>query len=175
MKRQRGRGRKSGNPGNRSLESNGPDVKIRGTAAQIYEKYVQYARDAQTSGDRVKAENMLQHAEHYYRLMAANAPKQTRVERDNEREEQPETEEEVVQEEESVNDPLKVVDESEGDDAETRDASADTPQKTDDEAEAPKPKRRRTRRKPPEEAGDDKEARSALDALAEEQAAIADN
>lgn len=85
MKRQRGRGRNkpgggggggSHNHGNRSLESNGPDVKIRGTAAQIYEKYSQYARDAQSGGDRVKYENYLQHAEHYYRVMAATMPRE---------------------------------------------------------------------------------------------------
>ncbi|HOY80028.1 MAG TPA: DUF4167 domain-containing protein [Hyphomonadaceae bacterium] len=85
MKRQRGRGRKPGgggggggnnhNHGNRSLESNGPEVKIRGTAAQIYEKYAQYARDAQSGGDRVRYENFLQHAEHYYRVMAATMPR----------------------------------------------------------------------------------------------------
>ena len=75
MKRQRGRGRKPNNPGNRSYESNGPDVKIRGNANQIYEKYLQYGRDAQTSGDRVAAEAYFQHAEHYYRIMAANMPK----------------------------------------------------------------------------------------------------
>ena len=161
------------------MESNGPEVKIRGTAAQIYEKYVQYARDAQTAGDRVKAENMLQHAEHYYRLMAAHAPKQARVERDSDREETPETEEEtvqeVVQEEENVNDPLKVVDEPDTEDGDAQDSSVETAKKSEEESEAPKPRRRRTRRKPPEDAGDDKEARSALDALAEEQAAIADN
>ncbi|MAP96227.1 MAG: hypothetical protein CMK07_14875 [Ponticaulis sp.] len=76
MKRQRGRGRKSNNSGNRSYESNGPDVKIRGNANQIYEKYLQYARDAQTSGDRVAAEAFFQHAEHYFRIVAANAPKE---------------------------------------------------------------------------------------------------
>lgn len=75
MKRQRGRGRKPSNPSNRSYESNGPDVKIRGNASQVYEKYLQYARDAQTSGDRIAAEAYFQHAEHYFRIMAANAPK----------------------------------------------------------------------------------------------------
>jgi hypothetical protein len=82
MKRQRGRGRKPGggggghgNHGNRPLESNGPEVKIRGTAAQIYEKYAQYARDAQSGGDRVKYENYLQHAEHYFRVMVATMPR----------------------------------------------------------------------------------------------------
>ena len=95
MKRQRGRGRKPGgggggsgggnhhNHGNRSLESNGPDVKIRGTAAQIYEKYAQFARDAQSGGDRVKYETYLQHAEHYYRVMAATMPRERLLQQQN--------------------------------------------------------------------------------------------
>ena len=56
---------------NRSYDSSGPEVKIRGTATHIYEKYLQLARDANSAGDRVMAENYLQHAEHYYRIMAA--------------------------------------------------------------------------------------------------------
>jgi hypothetical protein len=63
--------RKGPNPLTRSYESNGPDVKIRGTAQQIAEKYTTLARDAQSSGDRVMAENYLQHAEHYNRIIAA--------------------------------------------------------------------------------------------------------
>jgi hypothetical protein len=71
-KRMRGRNHRKGpNPLTRSYESNGGDVKIRGTALHIAEKYVQLARDAQSSGDRVAGENYLQHAEHYYRLVAA--------------------------------------------------------------------------------------------------------
>lgn len=62
-------GRKGPNPLTRSYESNGPDVKIRGSAQQIAEKYTTLARDAQTSGDRVMAENYLQHAEHYNRII----------------------------------------------------------------------------------------------------------
>jgi len=70
MKRQRGRGRnKNNNHGNRQLDSSGPDVKVRGSATQIHDKYVTLARDAASSGNRVKAENYLQHAEHYLRLM----------------------------------------------------------------------------------------------------------
>ncbi len=58
----------------RTIDSNGPDIKIRGNAHHIYEKYLQLARDSNSSGDRVMAENYLQHAEHYYRLiMAAQA------------------------------------------------------------------------------------------------------
>jgi len=61
----------------RTIDSNGPDVKIRGNAHHVYEKYLQLARDANSSGDRVMAENYLQHAEHYYRLiMAAQAAQQ---------------------------------------------------------------------------------------------------
>jgi hypothetical protein len=68
----RGRNRNKGpNPLTRSFESNGPDVKIRGTAQHISEKYSQLARDAQASGDPVAAENYFQHAEHYFRIIAA--------------------------------------------------------------------------------------------------------
>jgi hypothetical protein len=63
--------RKGPNPLTRNYESNGPDVKIRGSAQQIAEKYTTLARDAQSSGDRVMAENYLQHAEHYNRIIAA--------------------------------------------------------------------------------------------------------
>lgn len=70
-KRMRGRNRRGPNPLTRSYESNGPDVKVRGTAQHIAEKYTQLARDAHASGDPVAAESYLQHAEHYYRLIAA--------------------------------------------------------------------------------------------------------
>src|SRR5512139_4341459 len=76
QKRMRGRNnsgghRKSQNPLTRVYESNGPDVKIRGTANHVAEKYIQLARDATASGDPVAAENYYQHAEHYFRLIAA--------------------------------------------------------------------------------------------------------
>src|SRR5438477_6937456 len=63
--------RRNQNPLTRVYESNGPDVKIRGTANHVAEKYLQLARDAQSSGDPVSAENYFQHAEHYFRLIAA--------------------------------------------------------------------------------------------------------
>jgi hypothetical protein len=74
----RSRGRGSNNGGRRqnnvplrhqTFDSNGPDVRIRGNAFQVYEKYQALARDAQTAGDRIAAENYLQHAEHYYRII----------------------------------------------------------------------------------------------------------
>jgi outer membrane biosynthesis protein TonB len=71
-RRSRGRsGRKGPNPLTRAFESNGPDVKVRGTAAHIAEKYMMLARDAVSSGDNVAAENYFQHAEHYNRIIAA--------------------------------------------------------------------------------------------------------
>ena len=68
-RRGRGRNRKSQNPLTRSFESTGPDVKLRGTANHIAEKYMSLARDAQSSGDPVLAENYMQHAEHYNRII----------------------------------------------------------------------------------------------------------
>lgn len=60
-----------GNPLNRVYDSNGPDVKVRGTAQTITEKYMQLGRDAQLSGDHVMAEMYYQYAEHYYRILTA--------------------------------------------------------------------------------------------------------
>ena len=74
MKRSRGRGRRQQNPVNRSYDSNGPDVRVRGTASQVYEKYQALARDAMSAGDRVMAENYQQHAEHYFRILQSFQP-----------------------------------------------------------------------------------------------------
>jgi hypothetical protein len=78
-KRSRGRSRHrgsssgggGGNPLSRVYESNGPDVKVRGTAQTIAEKYLQLGRDAQAAGDNVMSESYFQHAEHYLRILAA--------------------------------------------------------------------------------------------------------
>ncbi len=83
MKRQRGRNRGGGGGGggkpqhnaNRAFDSNGPDnVKIRGHAQHVFERYQQLARDAFSSGDRVLAENYLQHADHYFRVLRTIQP-----------------------------------------------------------------------------------------------------
>src|SRR5579859_1295686 len=80
-KRSRGRNNNNGGGGGgrrpnlplrmQTFDSNGPDVRIRGSAFQVHEKYLQLARDASASGDRIIAESYLQHAEHYYRIIAA--------------------------------------------------------------------------------------------------------
>lgn len=84
----RGRGRNGGGgPGNggggnrrpnggmpnrmATFDSNGPEVRIRGNAYQVHEKYLTLARDATAAGDRIMAENFYQHAEHYYRIINA--------------------------------------------------------------------------------------------------------
>jgi Domain of unknown function (DUF4167) len=57
---------------NQTFDSNGPSVKIRGSAQQIFERYVALAREAATGGDPIAAENLYQHAEHYFRVANAN-------------------------------------------------------------------------------------------------------
>jgi hypothetical protein len=79
---QRSRGRYNGNrplgqqqrppPRGQTFDSHGPDIRIRGTAHQIFERYIALAREAATSGDRVAAENLYQHAEHYFRVSNAS-------------------------------------------------------------------------------------------------------
>ncbi|HWW12850.1 MAG TPA: DUF4167 domain-containing protein, partial [Brevundimonas sp.] len=87
MKRQRGRNRKPGSGGNnnanatnpnRSWDSQGPEnIKVRGNAQTVYERYMQLARDASAAGDRVLAENYTQHAEHYFRVLRALQPQRS--------------------------------------------------------------------------------------------------
>lgn len=87
MKRQRGRNGGGGGGGkphphmpvrSQTFDSSGPDVRIRGNAYQVLEKYLALARDASAAGDRIAAENFYQHAEHYYRMINANNDGQNR-------------------------------------------------------------------------------------------------
>ncbi len=215
MKRQRGRGRKpgggggggGGNPGNRPMESNGPDnVKIRGNAAQIYEKYMQYSRDAQSSGDRVKNENLLQHAEHYFRIMAATMPREQRLQQQEIAQfgSQDERDDEITAEAGKADEAgadagsddgadegeaeTEAV-EARGDDAQSEDDGEEQAEASDD-SRGNRGRRRGRRKRPDGERGQgegrgeraersdppaDREARSALDALAHRQAAVAGN
>ncbi len=91
MKRSRGRGRRQGNSSNRNYESNGPDLKVRGNAQSIYEKYQSLAHDALSSGELITAENYLQHAEHYYRIVQANQPVRQEEDASSENGQQPTT------------------------------------------------------------------------------------
>ncbi|MEQ8164979.1 MAG: DUF4167 domain-containing protein [Alphaproteobacteria bacterium] len=72
--RTRGNGRRQGGGGrpNGTFDSNGPAGRVRGNAQQVFEKYQGLARDAASSGDSIMAENLLQHAEHYFRVMLAS-------------------------------------------------------------------------------------------------------
>ncbi len=63
-----------------AIDSNGPEVKVRGNANQIFEKYLLLARDATSSGDRIMAENYFQHAEHYYRVVNGDDQRQNQHE-----------------------------------------------------------------------------------------------
>jgi len=86
VKRMRGRNHRGGSGGgvpirhqsgntplnrNHVFDSNGPDLRIRGTSQQLSEKYLQLGRDAMSSADRVMAESYFQHAEHYFRILNA--------------------------------------------------------------------------------------------------------
>jgi Domain of unknown function (DUF4167) len=74
-RRSRGRGQRRQqhqNPRQQTFDSNGPEVRIRGNAYQVLEKYLAMARDATAAGDRIAAENFYQHAEHYFRIVNAN-------------------------------------------------------------------------------------------------------
>ncbi|KXV10422.1 DUF4167 domain-containing protein [Acetobacter malorum] len=79
---------------NHVFDSHGPDVRVRGTAQQLFEKYLQHGRDATGAGDRVAAEAYFQHAEHYFRIMnamaqAAQQSQQERAERQASRQSRP--------------------------------------------------------------------------------------
>src|SRR3954454_6805687 len=88
MKRMRGRNHRGGGGGggggpvrhqsgnvplnrNHVFDSSGPDLRVRGTSQQLFEKYLQLGRDATSGGDRVMAESYFQHAEHYFRILNA--------------------------------------------------------------------------------------------------------
>ena len=68
----RRRGRRPNGKGNGSVDSSGPSVKVRGSAKQVYDKYLILARDAKSSGDSILAESYFQHAEHYARILIEN-------------------------------------------------------------------------------------------------------
>ncbi len=68
----RRRGRRPNGKGNGSVDSSGPSVKVRGSAKQVYDKYLILARDAKSSGDSILSESYFQHAEHYARVLIEN-------------------------------------------------------------------------------------------------------
>ena len=78
-----GGGGGGGHNPNRTFDSSGPEIKIRGSASHVYEKYLQLARDANASGDRIMAENYLQHAEHYFRILAVSQAQQQQYQQQN--------------------------------------------------------------------------------------------
>lgn len=90
-----GGGSGGGVPLNRNhvFDSNGPEVRVRGTAQQLFEKYLQLGRDATSGGDRVTAEAFFQHAEHYFRILnamnQAQAQQQTQQQQHSQRRQYP--------------------------------------------------------------------------------------
>ncbi len=157
----RSRGRSNGkrpfNQGgpNRSFESNGPGVKLRGTASQVFDKYLALARDASSSGDRIAAENFYQHAEHYYRLHSAfNAERKQRS--DNERQDGDDQRDDADADgEEEQDETAQPETKAKRGNGAAKDEEGDGEEATEEQAEsAPKPRRRRRSQaaKDPEEA-----------------------
>lgn len=137
--RSRGRNRKPQNPLSRNYESNGPDVKIRGNAGHIAEKYSSLARDALSNGDTVMAENYLQHAEHYNRIVATAQAQRAEEQQANEKAQaQQQASEENAQDEEAV----------------SAVENGSTEESTEEEAAA-KPRRNGRSRKPRNASSDD--------------------
>ena len=119
---------------NQALESNGPEGRVRGTAQQILDRYLAMARDAQSSGDSVLAENLFQHAERYQRLVAQFAPPQ----------QQPQP---------APADAQRNADGAQDSEAEARSdrEAADRPEAEGGESTNPRPRRRRRQRNAPVE------------------------
>lgn len=161
-KRHRGRNRRPNHNPNRSLDSNGPDIKVRGSAKTVYDKYITLARDATSSGSRVKAENYLQHAEHYLRVMLAqqekveNAAEQNRQNKPH----NPAPDEQNADNNNSHSRRRPKPDSYKNDSAndaevkktESQPVKTDAPASEEDDAKAPKPKPRRRSKKADESA-----------------------
>ena len=131
---------------NKHYESNGPDVRIRGSAAQILEKYLQYARDAQTSGDRVKAEALYQHAEHYARIVAEVTKEQEKQRREREARDAAKAEERAAREAEERAERHGGDDASDDDEDEGSSAVAESNESSTDDSEDASKHRSRTRK-----------------------------
>jgi hypothetical protein len=71
-RRRRNNNRRPNGRGNSNMDSSGPSVKVRGSARQVYDKYLLLARDAKSSGDNILSESYFQHAEHYARILIEN-------------------------------------------------------------------------------------------------------
>ena len=156
-RRSRGRsnnGKRSFGQGpNRSFESNGPGVKLRGTAAQVFEKYLALARDASSSGDRIASENFYQHAEHYYRLhSAANAERKLKTESERAEEEDRQDRQDGEGAPTEAREVTAPADDAPEAAAPTTEASEPDTAETAEEAPEPAPKPRRRRRAAPKDA-----------------------
>jgi hypothetical protein len=147
-RRGRGRGhnhnnnRRHNHGGNRNqnYDSNGPQGRIRGTAKQVFEKYLQLAKDAISAGDRVLAESLFQHADHYGRIAALYAPK-PKSEQDENFEAQG-ADDDVQTDDDDGNDDAERVTKSFKVDIEDADTSTDDAEKPAEKAVEEKPKRR---------------------------------
>ena len=61
--------KRSNNRNNDNFANGNNNTRVRGNLSTVLEKYKVLAKDAAASGDYVGAENYMQHAEHYSRLL----------------------------------------------------------------------------------------------------------
>ena len=162
--RSRGRGRKPQNPLSRNYESNGPDVKIRGNASHIAEKYTTLARDAQSNGDTVMAENYFQHAEHYNRIVAAAQAQRA--------EEQAQREEQMAQQQSNGRGPQPDVEES-GDAKSDTSAEGNAVEASSQDDEAPAKPQKSGRGRRPRKAANSEPKAETVDAEAPAEVEVA--
>ena len=141
MKRGRNQRRRSNTNVNRAFDSTGPDVKIRGTALQIHDKYQALARDAASAGDRIRAESLLQHAEHYHRLLKAMQPPQQQPQNDPGDSPQPD-----VDNSNNKDDAGASADDDKAPAAKEADTDKESADKSDSEEQSDKPRKPRRKR-----------------------------
>ena len=94
--------RQGGGGGRNNFESNGPEVKVRGTAQQVLEKYLVLARDAASAGDRIRSESCFQFAEHYYRIANADSTNNNNNQNRRDQHQQPQLQEQTAQSVEGI-------------------------------------------------------------------------
>ena len=132
---------------NQSYDSNGPEVRVRGSAQQVLDKYLQLARDAQSAGDRILAESYLQYAEHYFRIVNENRPAQPepQQQQQQQQQQQPEVAAEQTSHAQPVSQPTPVADAQPAELVVVSEGSADPVEEPKREAR-PRPRTRRPRK-----------------------------
>ena len=95
------------NNGRRNSNSNSNGINL-GNAKAAHEKYLEKAKEAISSGDRVSAENFLQYADHYKRIIVELEEKREAAEEENHDNNDNNDNGDILDSEESINDETMV-------------------------------------------------------------------